>query len=509
MPCLGCFRLRRTRHNRRPCSCLRRLQAHYEGELDVLDEFIARIDRSSVLCGSSGGGDGDVFESHLNRTAMQMSSSLPQLLLQMQSQVSKQTAALPTPPLLQRHFLVHFTFPYSPQPELTPPQNINDETFDCWFETHRRSAAAAWNPKARASALDLVSSANFALRTLQLPPDECSKDESLQRVQDLVFRMHLSHAALFNAAQRCQQAAAEQQQRLAAIISQLPQHVSPSVASALQNVRRLAATSATHSELLQFCRERSAATAGAAALRQDVERLRASCDQAMRVLRDGNSAGRKLSTLAATYSQFLPAQQSIVQQYASSTALQQGEALLNDIVSIIGAISRASAFVSSLPIHNECQSTVTLPADVTAAASVPFFLAPETAIARVASCRSRCALTQSNAALALSVSRVSRGDPRWSDAVSEASLAVLKQRCAAAVSEMLPLLQPLRSAVSEAQEARAQVRPCATECAVCSFLLRDDVPSGRRSRFFDQAVVRASCCSRVPVGNCGWFDLQV
>jgi hypothetical protein len=269
--------------------------------------------------------------------------------------------------------------------------------------------------------------------------------------------MHLSHAALFNAAQRCQQASVEQQQRLADIVAQLPQHVSPSVASALQNVRRNAATAATHSELLQFCRERSAATAGAAALRQDVERLRALCDQAMRLLRDGSNAGRKLSTLAATYSQFLPAQQSIVQQYASSTLLQQGEALLNDIVSITGALSRSSAFVSSLPMHDACQATVTLPQDITTAASVPFFLAPEAAVARVASGRTRGTLAQSNAALASSVVRVLRGDSRWEDAVSDASLAVLKQRCATAVSELLPLLQPLRSAVAEAQEARAQV----------------------------------------------------
>ena len=98
-----------------------------------------------------------------------------------------------------------------------------------------------------------------------------------------------------------------------------------------------------------------------------------------------------------------------------------------------------------------------LPADITAAASVPFFLAPEAAISRVASNRTRHALAQSNAALAASVSRVIRGDPHWESAVSDASLAILKQRCAAAVSEALPLLQPLRSAVAEAQEARAQV----------------------------------------------------
>lgn len=341
--------------------------------------------------------------------------------------------------------------------KLTFLQSVDNDTFESWFETHRRAAASSWPSNASTNALDLVSSANFAIRTLQPPPDESVKDQSLQRVQDLIFRMHLSHAALFNAAQRCQQASVEQQQRLAAIVSQLPQHISPSVASALQNARRLAATSATHSELLQFCRERSAATAGAAALRQDVERLRVSCDQAMRALRDGNSAGRKLSTLAATYSQFLPAQQSIVQQYAATTLLQQGEALLNDIVSITGAIARASSFVSSLPIHDTCHSSITLPSDVTAAASLPFFLAPEAAVARVASSRARCALSQSNAALASSVSRIIRSDSRWNDAVSDASLAVLKQRCAVAVSETLPLLQPLRSAVAEAQEARAQV----------------------------------------------------
>jgi len=65
------------------------------------------------------------------------------------------------------------------------------------------------------------------IRSLQPPPEVPSNDPPLQRVQDLIFRMHLSHAALFNAAQRCQQAASEQQQRLAAIVAQLPQHVTP------------------------------------------------------------------------------------------------------------------------------------------------------------------------------------------------------------------------------------------------------------------------------------------
>jgi hypothetical protein len=333
----------------------------------------------------------------------------------------------------------------------------DDDAFQSWFEQHRRSAASSWPSRTHINALDVVSSANFAIRSLQPPSDEPSADAPLQRVQDLIFRIHLTHAALFNAAQRCQQAATEQQQRLSACVAQLNQHVTPVAASSLQNARRFAATTATHSELLQFCRERGAATAGAAALRQDVERLRASCDQAMRRLGDGNSVGRKLSTLASTYSQFLPAQQSIVQQYAASTLLQQGEALLNDIVSISGVLSRASTFISSLPASDPCQRAIALPSDVSSAASIPFFLAPEAAVARVASNRTRSALAQCNSALATSVSRVIRGDARWNDAVSDASLAVLKQRCAAAISEVLPLLQPLRSAVAEAQEARAQV----------------------------------------------------
>ena len=349
-------------------------------------------------------------------------------------------------------------------------QGTEDDPFESWFDSHRRAAASAWPSQALANAADLVSSANFSIRSLQPPPEVPSNDPPLQRVQDLIFRMHLSHAALFNAAQRCQQAAGEQQQRLAAIVAQLPQHVTPSVASSLQNARRLAATSATHSELLQFCRERSAATSGAAALRQDVERLRALCDQTLRRLSDGNAAGRKLSTLASTYSQFLPAQQRIVHQYATSILLQQGEALLNDVVSTSGIFSRASDFVATLPISDPCHPTITLPSDIAAAASVPFFLAPEAAVARVASSRTRSALALSNSALSASVSRSIRSDPRWNDAVSDASLAVLKQRCATAVSEILPLLQPLRSAVAEAQEARSQVRQIVTLwVSFCSF----------------------------------------
>ncbi len=344
------------------------------------------------------------------------------------------------------------------------PQTTDDDSFESWFESHRRAAAAAWPSQTHAIAHDLVSSANFAIRSLQPPPEIPINDAPLQRVQDLIFRMHLSHAALFNAAQRCQEAASEQQQRLCAIVAQLPEHVTPSVASSLQNARRLAATMATHSELMQFCRERSAATAGAAAMRQDVERLRVACDQAMRRLSDGNSAGRKLSTLASTYSQFLPAQQSIVQQYAASTLLQQGEALLNDIVSTAGVLARASSFIASLPISKPSQPSIMLPSDIRAAASIPFFLAPEAAVARMASTRSRCALAQCNNALAASISRVIRGDPNWDEAVSNASLAVLKQRCTASVSETLPLLQPLRNAVAEAREARAQV--CKFACSL-------------------------------------------
>jgi hypothetical protein len=304
---------------------------------------------------------------------------------------------------------------------------------------------------------DFVSSANFAIRSLQPNPDSPGTAAPLQQVQDLIFRMHLSHAALFNASERCQQGAQEQHQRLTSIVSQLPQHVSPSFASTLQNARRLAATVATHSELLQFCRERSSATAGAAALRHDVERLRSSCDLALRRLSDGCSVSKKLSTLASTYCQFLPAQQSIVQQYAASTLLQQGEALLNSIVSVCGSLDRASSVIASVPISESNHASITLPHDIKAAASIPFFLAPEAAISRVASTRALFALAQSNSALASSISRAICDDARWQDAVADSSLAVLKQRCATAVSELLPLLQPLRNAVAEAQEARAQV----------------------------------------------------
>ena len=207
--------------------------------------------------------------------------------------------------------------------------------------------------------------------------------------------------------------------------------------------------------------------------------------------------GVTLSLATRSYSQFLPAQQSLVQQYAASTLLQQGkcvclcvssggvgvqyssspsqtlarpcstsaltlitgEALLNGIVSLCGVLARASAFIASTPVPDPCPPTMSLPSDITAAAAVPFFLAPEAAVARVASSRTRFALAQSNAALAASVSRVIRGNPQWNDAVSDASLAMLKQRCAAAVSEILPLLQPLRNAAAEAHEARAQVGP--------------------------------------------------
>jgi hypothetical protein len=163
----------------------------------------------------------------------------------------------------------------------------------------------------------------------------------------------------------------------------------------------------------------------------------------------------------------LPAQQSIIQQYATSTLLQQGEALLNDIVSIEGALARASSFISSLHISKPFQPSITLPSDITAAASIPFFLAPETALVRAASCRTRSALAQCNKALIASASRVIRQDPRWDDAVSDASLAVLRQRCSVAVSELLPLLQPLCSAVAEAQKARAEVRTKFHDGALC------------------------------------------
>jgi hypothetical protein len=76
------------------------LQAHYEGELDILDEYIARIHRSNIVCNSNGGGDSRVFETQLDRTAAALSNSLPQLLLQMQSQVGESTSS-PLPYLAQ------------------------------------------------------------------------------------------------------------------------------------------------------------------------------------------------------------------------------------------------------------------------------------------------------------------------------------------------------------------------------------------------------------------------
>jgi hypothetical protein len=66
-------------------------------------------------------------------------------------------------------------------------------------------------------------------------------------------------------------------------------------------------------------------------------------------------------------------------------------------------------------------------------------------------------------------------------------------------------LQPLRSAVAEAQEARAQV--CDefrdTDALHCH------ASTGHRSWRLDQAVVGASCCSRLLLGHCGWLDFQV
>ncbi len=58
------------------------VQSHYDSELDVLEEYLARIERSILVRqSSSGGGSSDGFESHLERTASALSNSLPQVLL--------------------------------------------------------------------------------------------------------------------------------------------------------------------------------------------------------------------------------------------------------------------------------------------------------------------------------------------------------------------------------------------------------------------------------------------
>jgi len=78
----------------------------------------------------------------------------------------------------------------------------------------------------------------------------------------------------------------------------------------------------------------------------------------------------------------LPAQhESIADRYATSILLQQGEALLNDVVSTSGIFSRASDFVATLPISDPCHPTTTLPSRYIAAAGVHYLLAPEAAVA--------------------------------------------------------------------------------------------------------------------------------
>ncbi len=61
------------------------MQSHYDNELDVLDEYIARVERSILVSDSrsGGGGSSNAFESHLDRTTAALSNSLSQVLVSM------------------------------------------------------------------------------------------------------------------------------------------------------------------------------------------------------------------------------------------------------------------------------------------------------------------------------------------------------------------------------------------------------------------------------------------
>ena len=58
-------------------------QSHYDSELDVLDEYLARVERSIIVSDSrsGGGGGSNAFESHLERTTAALSNSLSQVLV--------------------------------------------------------------------------------------------------------------------------------------------------------------------------------------------------------------------------------------------------------------------------------------------------------------------------------------------------------------------------------------------------------------------------------------------
>ena len=64
---------------------------HYDSELDVLEEYIARMDSSILVRQSAGGVSPDVtasvFESQLDRTSAAMCDSVSQVLLHATTQV--------------------------------------------------------------------------------------------------------------------------------------------------------------------------------------------------------------------------------------------------------------------------------------------------------------------------------------------------------------------------------------------------------------------------------------
>jgi hypothetical protein len=67
-------------------------QVHYDTELDVLDEYISRIERSSIAanfqsCRNDSGSGSVFFESQVERTAVALRDSMSQLAEQMLTQV--------------------------------------------------------------------------------------------------------------------------------------------------------------------------------------------------------------------------------------------------------------------------------------------------------------------------------------------------------------------------------------------------------------------------------------
>jgi hypothetical protein len=63
------------------------VQVHYDSELGVLDEYIGRIGRSSIVSNAGGSTSTSVFESQLERTSAALGGSIPEVLLHMQAQV--------------------------------------------------------------------------------------------------------------------------------------------------------------------------------------------------------------------------------------------------------------------------------------------------------------------------------------------------------------------------------------------------------------------------------------